>query len=408
EKYRRYVNPGVANLLKFAGFGVPEWEGEGVFVRDMAGKEYLDFVGGYGVFALGYRHPRVVAAVEEQLHRLPMKTHYFLSRPVADVCELLAQVAPGRLECTFLCNSGTEAVEGALKAARIFTRRPGVVSAVGAFHGKSMGSLSASGRDVYKEPFNPLVPGFKQVPFGEVQPLRDALTDDVGAVILEAVQGEAGVRVPPEGYLREVREACDEKGVLLILDEVRTGFGRLGRLFAAQLYGVEPDIICLGKALGGGVMPVGAFMSRQEVWEALFGENPWLHSSTFGGNPLAAAAALAAVQTTLDEALPQRAAQLEPLLLGGLRQVAERHPEVLKEVRGRGLLAGVEFHDPDVAKLVITTMGHRGVLAAYSLNNPCVVRLEPPLIVEAAHIERALTVMEEAIQDALAVLKEME
>ncbi|MBI3945143.1 MAG: aminotransferase class III-fold pyridoxal phosphate-dependent enzyme [Armatimonadetes bacterium] len=408
EKYRRHVNPGVANLLKFAGFGVPEWEGEGAVVRDIAGKEYLDFVGGYGVFALGYRHPRVVQAVAEQLHRLPLKTHYFLSRPVADLCALLAEVTPGRLEYAFLCNSGTEAVEGALKAARVFTGRPGFISAAGAFHGKTFGGLSASGRDVYKEPFQPLVPGFRQVPFGEIEPLRAALSDDTAAVILEAIQGEGGVRVPPEDYLRQVRRACDEKGVLLILDEVRTGFGRLGRLFAADVYGIEPDLICLGKALGGGVMPVGAFMARAEIWEAMFGENPYLHSSTFGGNPLAAAAGLAAVRATLEERLPERAAALEPRFLGGLRAISAQHPDVLKEVRGRGLLAGIEFHDPDVAKLAITTAGHRGLLAAYSLNNPCVVRLEPPLIVTEAQIDQALESLAGAIRDSLEVLAELE
>ncbi|NLC58309.1 MAG: aminotransferase class III-fold pyridoxal phosphate-dependent enzyme [Armatimonadetes bacterium] len=401
EKYRRHVNPGAANLLRFAGFGVPEWEGEGVYVRDLSGKEYLDFVGGYGVFSLGYRHPRVVAAVQEQLNRLPLKTQYFLSKPVADACALLAEVAPGRLQYTFLCNSGTEAVEGALKCARVFTRRPGIVSAVGAFHGKSLGSLSASGRDVYKEPFQPLVPGFKHVPFGQIEPLREALTEEVGAVILEAVQGEGGVRVPPADYLRQVRAACDEHGVLLILDEVRTGFGRLGSLFAADLYGIEPDVLCLGKALGGGVMPVAAFMAREEIWEAMFAENPWLHSSTFGGSPLAAAAALAAVQTTLDEKLPERAATLEADLLGGLRRVQQRFPEVLADVRGRGLLAGVEFTDPDLAKLVITAMGHHGVLVAYSLNNPCVVRLEPPLIVTADQVAHAVQVFEECIAESL-------
>lgn len=407
EKYRRYVNPGIANLLKFAGFGVPEWEGDGVFVRDLSGKEYLDFVGGYGVFALGYRHPRVVEAVEEQLHRLPLKTHYFLSQPVADLCALLAEVTPGRLQYTFLCNSGTEAVEGALKAARVFTRRPGFISAVGAFHGKTFGSLSASGRDVYKEPFQPLLPGFRQVPFGEIEPLRAALSEEVAAVILEAVQGEGGVRVPPKDYLRQVRQACNEKGVLLILDEVRTGLGRLGRLFAADLYGIEPDLLCLGKALGGGVMPVGAFIAREEIWEAMFGENPYLHSSTFGGNPLAATAALAAVRTTLEEKLPERAAALEPQFLGGLQAIQQKYHEVIREVRGQGLLAGVEFHDPDVAKLVITTAGHRGLLAAYSLNNPCVVRLEPPLIVTEAHIHQAQATLEAAIQDSLGVLAEL-
>ncbi|HEX3000553.1 MAG TPA: aminotransferase class III-fold pyridoxal phosphate-dependent enzyme [Armatimonadota bacterium] len=407
EKYRNYVNPGIANLLKFAGFGVPEWEGEGMYVRDLAGKEYLDFVGGYGVFSLGYRNPNVVRAVEEQLNRLPQNTHYFLSQPVAELCELLAEVTPGRLQYTFLCNSGTEAVEGALKAARIFTKRHKIVSAIGAFHGKSMGSLSASGREVYKQPFYPLVPGFSQVPFGEIEPLRAALDEDVAAVILEAVQGEAGVRVPPEDYLKQVRAACDEKGVMLILDEVRTGFGRLGSLFASKLYGIEPDIECFGKALGGGVMPVGAFMARTEIWEALFGENPYLHSSTFGGNPLAAAAGLAAVRTTITEKLPERAAALGPRMLTGLQRIQEKYPNIIKEVRGKGLLAGVEFQDADVAKLVISAVGHKGVLMAYSLNNPCVVRLEPALIVKEEEIDRAVEAMATSVEEAAQALADL-
>jgi putrescine aminotransferase len=243
EKYRAYVNPGLADLLRFIGYGELESRAEGAVVRDSQGREYLDFLASFGVFALGHRPPEVLKAVREQLDRVPLSSKLLLSEPAADLAELLASIAPGGLNRVFFTNSGAEAVEGALKIARAATGRKQIVAAENAFHGKTMGALSASGRPVYKEPFEPLVPGFVHVPFGDAAALERAVTGETAAVILEPIQGEAGVIVPGGDYLPAARRICDGAGALLILDEVQTGLGRTGKMFACEHWGVAPDIM---------------------------------------------------------------------------------------------------------------------------------------------------------------------
>lgn len=399
EKYRNYVNPSIANLLKFAGFAVPEKDASGIYIRDLAGNEYLDCVGGFGAFSLGHLHPRVVQAVQNQLQKEALKSHYFMSTELADLCELLSEVTPGDLQYSFICNSGTEAVEGALKAARAHTGRPVFVGAINGFHGKTFGSLSVSGREVYKKPFYPLLPETRHVPFGDSAAMAEAVDERTAAVILEVIQGEGGVILPPGGYLRDVRRICDERGALLILDEVRTAFGRTGEMFASEHYGVIPDIVTMAKALGGGVMPIGAFSAKPPIWHSLFDANPYLHSSTFGGNPLACAAAVAAIRATIDEDLCDRSAALGEKLLSGLQEMTARHPAHIKEARGKGLLAGIEFLLDDFAALVITACGRRKLLVAYSLSNPKVIRIEPPLIISKTELDRAISIIDESVSE---------
>jgi putrescine aminotransferase len=396
EKYRRYVNPGLAALMDFVGFHAVEWQGEGMMVRDTTGVEYLDFLGGYGVFALGHAHPRVVRAVREQANRLPMSSRVLFNRPLADLAERLAQITPGNLQYSFLCNSGTEAVEGALKLARLATGKTQIIGTVGGFHGKTYGGLSASGREVYRMPFAPLLPEFTHVPYGDAGAVADACTEQTAAVIVEPVQGENGVILPPDDYLPALRELCTARGVLLILDEVQTGFGRTGTLFACQDWGVTPDIMTLAKALGGGVMPIGAFVGTPEVWKA-FEPNPLLHSSTFGGNEMACAAGLATIEVVLEEKLSENAAAMGKALLAGLRSVAAGYPGIVTEVRGKGLLIGMEFTERDIAALVIAGLAQQHILAAYTLNNPRVIRFEPPLIVQQEHIDRLLAALDTSI-----------
>lgn len=399
EKYRLYVNPGLASVHKMCGFGIPEYGGEGAIVRDVAGNEYIDCIGGYGAFSLGHRHPKVVAAVQSQLEKECLKSQYLLSTLLANLCELLAGVLPGEIRYSFICNSGTEAVEGALKAARAHTGRPEFVGALNAFHGKTFGSLSVSGRDVYKRGLEPLLPGVRHVPFGDSQAMAAAVSDRTAAVILEVIQGEGGVIIPPPDYLGEVRDICHRCGALLILDEVRTGFGRTGKMFACEHYGVEPDIITMGKALGGGVMPAAAFSAGEAVWKSLFSANPYFHSSTFGGNPLACAAAIAAIRTTIEEGLVKRSRVLGLHLIAGLQAVRERFPDILADVRGIGLLAGVEFTNEDLALLTIAGCGRRGVLAAYSINNPRVIRFEPPFVILEEQLDRAIEAFAESVAE---------
>jgi putrescine aminotransferase len=405
ERYRKYVNPGIAAILSFSGFGVPEERAQGCYIWDASGRKFLDCVGGYGAFSLGHLHPKVVEAVKKQLEKEALKSHFFMSVELGEACELLANVLPGEINYSFLCNSGTEAVEGALKCARIHTGRSELIGAINGFHGKSFGSLSVSGREIYKTPFQPLLPDCKQVPFGNVDALADAISEKTAGVILEIVQGEGGVILAPDDYFPKVRKLCNDTGALLIIDEVRTGFGRTGRMFASEHYGIVPDIVTMGKALGGGVMPVGAFSSTECAWQSMFGSNPYLHSSTFGGNPLACAAAIAAINTTIEEGLVERSAQLGEKLLSGLKSVQSQYPEMIKEVRGKGLLAGIEFAEDDVAALVIAGCGRRDLLAAYSLNNPKVVRIEPPLIIDESELNLAVDIIAEAVAETAEMIK---
>jgi len=405
EKYEAYVNPTLANLMRFAGFGDVEESAQGTIVRDCSGSEYIDCLGGYGVFTLGHRHPEVVAAVQDQLDRMPLSSKLFFNKPLADLCELLAKIAPGRLQYSFVCNSGAEAVEGALKAARMYTKRAEFISTIGGFHGKSLGSLSATGRDVYREPFQPLIPGFTHVQFGDAVAVEKVISDKTAAVIVEPIQGEGGIRVPPDDYLPRLRELCTKHGAVLIADEVQTGMGRTGKMFACEHWGVEPDVITMAKALGGGVMPIGAFIGTPEIWEAVFRENPLMHTSTFGGNPLACRAAIAAIEVTLRDDLPAQAARLGNYLLGKLRSVKEKHPKALQDVRGLGLMIGVEFAHEDVGELVIGGLARRGVIAAYTLNNPKVIRFEPPLIITEQEIDTVVSAFDEAVAQALEMLE---
>ncbi len=398
EKYRRHVSPGLLRLLKFSGYEHVEDTGEGAVVRDTEGKEYIDCGGGYGVFTLGHRHPSVVAAVREQLERLPLSPRVFLSQPLAEAAEALAAVAPGDLQYVFFCNSGAEAIEGAIKLARLATGRPEIISASGAFHGKTLGALSGSGRDVYKDPFRPLVPDCRQVDFGDAEALAEAVGERTAAVLLEPVQGEAGILIPPEGYLRRAREICDAAGALLILDEVQTGLGRTGRMFACEHFGVAPDIMCLAKALGGGVMPVGAFLGTPAVWR-VFESNPLIHTSTFGGNPLACVAVKAAVQATVDERIPERAAELGGYLMRCLRELAARYPSYVAEVRGLGLMVGLEFTHQGVGGIVFPAMARDGVTAIYTLNNPSVMRLEPPAGITREQIDYVVEALDRALAE---------
>ncbi len=408
DLYRESVNPGLAKLMMFAGFGDIEDSGEGCLLRTASGKEYLDFVGGFGVFSLGHRHPKVVAAVHRQLDRLPLSTRTFFNQQMAELSQRLAEIAPGDLQYTFFSNSGAEAVEAALKFARIATGKTDFISTNGAFHGKTFGALSVTGREKYRKPVEPLVPGVVFVPFNDLNAMENAVTEKTAAIIIEMVQGEGGIYVASEEYMQGLRRLCDDRGILLIVDEVQTGMGRTGRMFGVEHSGVVPDIMTLAKALGGGVMPIGATLATSAIWDKVFGENPLLHTSTFGGNPLACAAGIAAIEATLDENLCQNAEERGEQLLTGLRQLQTQFPNIIKEVRGQGLIIGLEFPMQEYAELTINGLAGANIIAAYTLNNPKVIRIEPPLIVTKAQCETFLKAFEEAIQMAHTMLSDLE
>lgn len=404
DRYERYINPGMAQLVKFMGFESVEVRSEGCYVYASNGERFLDCYGGPGVFSMGHSPEPIIARVREQLETMPLSSHILLNPVAGELAERLAQVTPGQLQYTFFCNSGAEAVEGALKAARAYTGREGFVSTIGGFHGKTCGALSASGRDVYREPFEPLLPGFEHVPFGDAEALAEAVSEKTAAVILEPIQGEAGVIVPPEGYLARAREICDETGALLILDEIQSGMGRTGEMWACEADGVVPDIMTMGKALGGGVVPLGAFIARPEVW-SIFEENPYLHTSTFGGNPLACAAGIGALEFIEQHDLCAAATERGAQMMEGFERIASEHDGMVEAVRGRGLIVGIQFGHEDIAGLLIASLAGRNILAAYGLNNPGTIRFEPPLIISKEQVDEVLEGLDAALTDVAAMLE---
>jgi putrescine aminotransferase len=398
ENYRSYLNPPLARVMKLTGSPV-EVAADGCTITDHTGKTYLDFAGGYGVFTLGHRHPRVLAAVRAQLDTIVLSGRTMFNPLMGRLARRLAELTPGDLQISFFANSGTEAVEGALKLARAATKRTKIIGTRDAYHGKTLGALSVSGRAYYPTAYAPLVPDVVHVPFGDLAALEAELTD-AAAFIVEPIQAEGGVHLPPPGYLRAARDACARAGALFIADEVQTGLGRCGELFACDAAGVVPDIMTLAKGLSGGVVPIGAYIARAAVWNAAYAKAPLMHTSTFGGNELACAAALAALDVLVDDDLCANARERGAELLAGVEAIRARAPEVIAQARGAGLLVGVALTHEGYAGTLIPEMLKRGVTAAWTLNAQQVIRLEPPLIVTSAQIATALDVLEHAVDVA--------
>ncbi|MGE3075629.1 MAG: acetylornithine transaminase [Dehalococcoidia bacterium] len=369
--------------------------GSGTRIWDVDGNEYLDFVGGVAVNILGHSHPVVVNALAEQASTLIHTSNLFYTKPMIELAKLL--VENSCLDRVFYCNSGTEAVEGAIKLARrwgLDTKNGAfeIITTVDGFHGRSLGALAATGNARYREPFGPLMPGFHHVPWDDLDAIKAATNDKTVAVMVEPIQGEGGVNMPSPGYLQGIRDWCDEKGLLLIFDEVQTGIGRTGTLFAYQAEGVEPDIMTLAKGLAGGV-PIGAVMAREEIAAHMVKGD---HGSTFGGNALATAAGYATVKHVIDEDLPAAARRASDILMGRLRSMEDRL-DVVNEVRGRGLLIAVGL-TRDCSADIVDACRRRGLL----VNNvrPNAIRLMPPLNVTDDEIDRACDILEAAIVEA--------
>ncbi len=397
ELYAQHINPGLARLMKFAGVEGFEVFAEGVWVYDDEGNRYLDFLAGFGALNFGHRHPKILEAVKNQLDKIPLSSRVLFNAPQAKLAAELAAITPGELQFCFFCHSGAEAVEACIKFARLATGRKKITAMKNAYHGKTLGALSASGRDIYREPFEPLLDWFVHVPFGDKEALAQAVDENTAAVIVEPIQGEGGIIIPPDDFLPFVRKVCDELGALLIVDEVQTGLGRTGKNFAVEHWNVEPDLMALAKSLGGGILPLGAAVGTKQVFESLF-DRPLLHSSTLGGNPLACVSGLAALQVLREEHLAEHAAEMGKLLMNGLKTLHEQFSDLIVDVRGKGLLVGVEFANEDFAALTAAGLLQRRILIAYTLNNPKVIRLEPPLIVQHQHIERALSAFADSLE----------
>jgi LysW-gamma-L-lysine/LysW-L-ornithine aminotransferase len=358
--------------------------GQGASLWDINGNEYIDCSSGHGVANLGHAHPKVAAALAEQSTQLVTLFETYYNDKRAALMDKITSLVPG-LERVFFCNSGTESVEAALKFARLSTGRKNIVAAMRGFHGRTMGALSATYNKKYKEPFEPLVPGFSHVPYNNIEALDAAVTDQVSGVILEAVQGEGGVYPADPAYLQAARQICTERGALLILDEVQAGLGRTGKLFAFQHSGITPDIVCVAKSLAGG-LPMGAVLLGDSVRNLA----PGLHGSTFGGNPLVCAAALAALTAIQAEDLPGQAAEKGAYLMEKLRSIQS---PLIREVRGLGLMVGIELKQKVAPAL--QALQERRILALNA--GLTTIRLLPPLVITHEQLDRVISALNEVL-----------
>ncbi|MBM3143563.1 MAG: aminotransferase class III-fold pyridoxal phosphate-dependent enzyme [Chloroflexi bacterium] len=410
QNFAEYFNRGWLEYRKSvteAGdWAATEWTGRGAVFRDVLGREYLDCLGGFGMMNLGWGHPDVAAAVAAQLKRTPMPSQELIDPLRGVLSRLMAQITPGDLKYSFFAASGTEAIEGAIKLAKMYTRKNGFIVAVKAFHGKTMGSLSMMGKSDYRAPAGMLYGGpVYHAPFGDAEAVERQLDIcqkvgvDIAAVLMEPIQGEAGVIVPPDDFWPRIREATRHYGVLLIADEVQTGLGRTGKLWGVDHWKVTPDILAVAKSLGGGVMPVSAFCSTEEIWQVMMEPNPFIHTTTTGGGALACSAAIASIHVTLRDRLWEQAAAKGEYLIPKLKDLAARYPQIYQEITGKGLFIGQHFHTPELGYKVAAGLFKRGVLVSGTLTSAKTIRIEPPLVITYEQIDELLDRLEDTLED---------
>lgn len=408
HNFDQYYNSGFIEYRKSVAeagdYAAVEWSGHGATFKDVLGREYIDCLGGFGLFNLGWAHPKVVGAVQAQLQKSPLPTQELLDPLRGMLAHLLAEITPGAIQYSFFVSSGAEAIEGAMKLAKLYTRKNGFISAVRGFHGKTAGALSLTGKACFRRPGLSTQNPVFHVPYGDADAVEQQLRiarevgNEIAAVVMEPVQGEAGAIVPPDDFWPRLRQLCDAYEVLLIADEVQTGMGRTGKLWGVEHWNVVPDILASAKALGGGVMPIGAFMATPQIWSVM-NSNPFIHTSTTGGNPLACAAAIAAINVTLEERIPEQAAEKGAYFLRQLRTIAERYTDIYTHITGKGLLIGQHFVNDEIGYAVASGLFKRGVLISGTLNNSRVVRVEPPLVITRAEIDTILNRLEDTLHE---------
>jgi putrescine aminotransferase len=411
EHYNRNWLEYRKSVTEAGDWAAVEWTGSGAVFKDVLGREYLDFLGGFGMMDLGWSHPEVVSTVRAQLGRTPMPSQELIDPLRGVLAKLLATITPGDLKYSWFAASGTEANEAAIKIAKLYTGKPAFIVGVRAFHGKTMGSLSLMGKSDFRSPMGQMYSGqVYHVPFGDAEAVEKQLEicEKVGigvaAVMFEPIQGESGAIVPPDDFWPRIRAATKKYGVLLIADEVQTGLGRTGRLWGVEHWEVAPDILTVAKSLGGGVMPISAVCTTEEIYYPMMYPNPFMHTTTTGGGALACSAAIAAIHVTLRERLWEQAAEKGEYLIPRLQKFAEQYPMIYEKITGKGLLIGMHFKSPEIGYKVASGLFKRGVLVAGTLTSAQTVRIEPPLIVSYEQIDHLLIRLEDVLKEVKASL----
>ncbi len=413
DYFDNYVSPGWLKYRKSVSTNsaVLEWSDHDSICQGLYGEEFIDCLGGFGIYTCGHRNPYILDTVKAQLDHQALHSQALLDPLRGYLANAVAEITPGDLQYCFFTNGGAEAVEMALKLARIATGGRWYISTVGAFHGKSMGAVSMGGKYTYRVPYTPMVQQVQHVEYGNAEDARKAIRnlvavgEKVAGLIVEPIQGEAGIIVPPAGYLAELREICDEYGVALIFDEIQTGMGRTGAMWRCEEEGVVPDIMTYGKAFGGGIMPITGLICKPHMWNQELIDNPWLLGSpTFGGNPVCCSAALATIKYMIDNDVPAQCKKKGIVLKEGLMKLKEKYADIIDDVRGIGLMLAVEFKTCDIGYEVAKGLFARGVMTAGTLVNAKCIRFEPAAVITEEQIAAVLERMDSALAETRASL----
>jgi acetylornithine/succinyldiaminopimelate/putrescine aminotransferase len=395
--FSKFIGPMKVRTMKAAGLDIIEHKREGVNVWDITGEKYIDCQTGSGIMNVGRRNPDIVEALKKALDTYDIGVFLLCSKPKADLAKKLAEITPGDLKCTIFGVGGGEANDAAIKIARGFTMKKEIIYTQRAYHGHTGFSLSAIGRDAYKEPFEPLMPGFIMVPFGDIEAIKKAITADTAAIILEPIQGEGGINIPPDDYLPQVRKLCDDHEILLILDEIQTGFARTGKMFASEHWGVVPDIMTVAKSLGGGIYPISATIFKEEIQD-FFIPHPFIHLSTFGGSDLGCIVGMAVIDYIQKHDLAGHAEKMGIRFRTGLDALLKDYPSLLLEVRQSGLMIGLQYTNESIGPRMTKKLAERGVIAIYTGNDPSICRLMPPLVITPEEVDFVLNALAESMK----------
>jgi putrescine aminotransferase len=396
--FSKFIGPMKVRTMKAAGLDIIEHKREGVNVWDVTGGKYIDCQTGSGIMNVGRRNPEIVSALKEALDTYDIGVFLLCSKPKADLAKKLAEITPGDLKCTIFGVGGGEANDAAIKIARGYTMKKEIIYTQRAYHGHTGFSLSAIGRDAYKEPFEPLMPGFKMVPFGDIEAIRKAITADTAAIILEPIQGEGGINIPSDDYLPQVRKLCDDHEILLILDEIQTGFARTGKMFASEHWGVVPDIMTVAKSLSGGIYPISATIFKEEIQD-FFIPHPFIHLSTFGGSDLGCIVGMAVIDYIQKHNLADHAEKMGVRFRAGLDSLLKDYPSLLLEVRQKGLMMGLQYTNESIGPRMTKKLADRGVIAIYTGNDPSICRLMPPLVITSEEVDFVLNALSESMKE---------
>jgi len=389
EKYGEYINPWYMTHLINMGVLNTGVQAEGATIIDSKGNTLIDCTSGYGIGNVGHNNPVIVKAIIDQLTRKEVNTRPYINKIQIELADLLKSITPGKLECSYLFNSGSEAIENAIKLVRLYKGGKKIISMIDSFHGYTLGALSASGVPSFKKSFEPLLPGFQQVQFGKIEEVYNLNAKEVGAIIIEPIQHDAGVKIPPYEYLNQVRKYCDDNNIILILDEVITGIGKTGYMFASEYFQIEPDILVIGKSLGAGLIPIGAIITRKNLWQR-FGLSFPMSASSYSGNSLACRAAIETIRFIQDNNVLEALKPKYLLLSDQLNKLKDKFPEIILSVSGMGMMFGLEIINKNTASGIVRNMIKNNIIVYQSFGNANIVMVEPPLVISLEQISKII------------------